>query len=92
MKKHLFVKIFTGYLVIVLLVVSVMGYLTAAHLKSGLTERTEGELTAFGRMMSLMSLADIQENALTLARASHSRITIIDATGKVVTDTEHAPA
>src|SRR3990172_1376450 len=86
MKKRLLFKIVTGYLAIVLLTVSVMGYLTAAHLKSGLTERTEGELTAFGRMMSLMSLADIQKNALSLARASHSRITLIDGTGKVVLD------
>jgi len=88
MKKRLLFKIVTGYLAIVLLTVSVMGYLTAAHLKSGLTERTEGELTAFGRMMSLMSLADIQKNALSLARASHSRITLIDGTGKVVLDTD----
>ncbi|MDO8786051.1 MAG: histidine kinase dimerization/phospho-acceptor domain-containing protein, partial [Syntrophales bacterium] len=90
MKKRLLFKIVTGYLAIVLLTVSVMGYLTAAHLKSGLTERTEGELTAFGRMMSFMSLADIQKNALSLARVSHSRITLIDGTGKVVLDTDQA--
>ena len=46
MKKRLFVKIFTGYLVIILLVVSVMGYLTASNLKSSLTGRIEGELAA----------------------------------------------
>ena len=44
MKKRLLFKIVTGYLAIVLLTVSVMGYLTAYHLKSGLTERIEGEL------------------------------------------------
>jgi two-component system, OmpR family, phosphate regulon sensor histidine kinase PhoR len=88
MKKRLFVKIFTGYLVIVLLVVSVMGYLTASHLKSSLTEGIEEELTAFGRIISLLPLADIQRNGPSLAKASHSRITLVDAAGKVILDTE----
>lgn len=92
MKKRLFFKIVTGYLAVVLLVVSVMGYLTAVHLKSDLTERIEGELTAFGRMMSVMSLADIRKKGLPLAQASNSRITMIDATGRVVSDTDQGAA
>src|SRR3989304_2413892 len=92
MKKHLYIKIFVGYLIIVLLVVSVMGYLTASNFKSDLTERIEGELAALGRVISLMSTADIRENALSLARASHTRITLVDAAGLVVSDTEHDTA
>ena len=84
MKKRLFFKIAAGYLFVVLLAVSVMGYLTASHLQSGLTERSEGELTVFGRMMSVMPLADIKKEGLALAEAAHSRITLADATGMVL--------
>lgn len=92
MKKRLFVKIFTGYLVIVLLVVSVMGYLNASRLKSSLTEGIRAELTAFGQIISLMPMADIRREGPALAKASGSRITLIDATGRVVLDTDAGAA
>jgi two-component system phosphate regulon sensor histidine kinase PhoR len=92
MKKRLFFKIAAGYLFVVLLAVSVMGYLTASHFQSGLTEKSERELTAFGRMMSVMPPADIKKKVLALAEAAHSRITLVDATGKVVSDTDQSAA
>ena len=86
MKGHLFYKIMGSYLVVVILSVAVMELLIAREIKGELTSRIEEDLMAHAQMTTLLSRGEIARNAFALARMSRARVTLIDASGKVIVD------
>jgi len=93
MKKNLFYKIFLTQLVIIAVAMALVGFLVAGQIKDELTERIETDLLSYAEMASLTSSphtirASIEETAT----VTQSRVTLIDADGTVLADSESDPA
>ena len=88
MKTRLFYKIFATYLIMVLLVMAVMEFFLTPKIRDtisrGVTERMIGQ----GRIMALMTMDEMLKKVTELAAGSEARITIIDASGKVLADSQ----
>ena len=88
MKTRLFYKIFATYLIMVLLVMAVMEFFLTPKIlniiSTGITERMIGQ----GRIMALMTMDEMLKKVTELAAGSEARITIIDASGKVLADSQ----
>ena len=89
MKSRLFYKIFGTYLIIIALSLVVVGFLIVRQVKTGLMEKIEDELTSCARIIDLTSSKkEIEEKVIQLAGISNARVTLIDADGIVLADSE----
>lgn len=88
MKIRLFHKFFIAFLAIGILVAAIAGLLIERQLRSGLTRWIEDEMTAEARIIALMPLEEIVKHTTDLAERSHSRLTLIDAAGRVTSDSD----
>ena len=88
MKFRLFTKLLIAFVTAGLLVAAASEYLIERQLKKNLLRWIEDEMTAEATLISLMSMEEIAGQAVELAERSRSRLTLIDATGRVVTDTD----
>jgi two-component system phosphate regulon sensor histidine kinase PhoR len=89
MKTHLFYKVFATYLIIVALALALVGTLSYQQLKAKMMERIETELMNYTVMIYLTSsIPEIEEKIGKLAAISNARVTLIDANGKVLADSE----
>jgi two-component system phosphate regulon sensor histidine kinase PhoR len=91
-KSRLSYKIFSAYCVIILLVVMTMGVLITRQAKSRLMEEIKNDLTAQTRIITVLPKDDIQEKIADLAVKSRSRITLINASGTVLADSQELPS
>ncbi|MDI6777184.1 MAG: ATP-binding protein [Syntrophales bacterium] len=89
---RLFYKILGSYLVVVILAIAVMGLLIAREIKGELIGRIEEDLMAQAETMTLLSRGEIERNAFALARIARARVTLIDASGRVIVDSERNAA
>lgn len=88
MNIRLFYKLFGTYLVIGVLTVLIAGFFIERQLRTGLTRWVEDDMTAQAGIMLLMPDHDIVRQAATLSERARARITLIDAQGKVLSDSD----
>jgi two-component system phosphate regulon sensor histidine kinase PhoR len=89
MKTHLFYKVFATYLIIVALALAIVGILSYQQLKAKMMVRIERELINYTTLINLTSsIPEIKEKIGKLATISNARVTLIDANGKVLADSE----
>ena len=88
MKIRLFYKLFGAYMVIGVLAVVIAGFVIEGQLKDGLTRWIEEELTAEARIVALMPQTEIEKNVAALAERSRTRVTLIDAKGRLKADSD----
>ena len=88
MKRNLFIKILFSYLVIVCLSFFVLNLLIKNEIKKVLTAKIETELLAYAELIDLSSAQKMSEQLKKIARISGARVTLMDAQGKVVADSE----
>ncbi|MBA4422489.1 MAG: hypothetical protein C0390_05220 [Syntrophus sp. (in: bacteria)] len=88
MKTRLFTKLLIAFVATGILVAAAAEYLVERQLKSGLIRWIEDEMTAEANIISLMPMEEIAKHAVELAERSRSRLTLIDALGRVITDTD----
>jgi two-component system phosphate regulon sensor histidine kinase PhoR len=88
MKRNLFFKIFFSYLVIVCLSFFVLDLLIKDEIKKVLTNKIEGELLTYAELIDLSSMQEMTDRFKQIARISGSRVTLVDAQGKVFADSE----
>ena len=88
MKRNLFLKILFSYLVIVCLSFFVLDLLIKDEIKKVLTAKIEAELLAYAELIDLNSAKEMSEQLKQIARISGSRVTLVDAQGKVFADSE----
>jgi two-component system phosphate regulon sensor histidine kinase PhoR len=88
MKIRLLHKIVAAFLGVGILVTAVAFLLIERQLKEGFVDRIEVEMTAEAQIISLMPQAEIVRHAGALAERSRSRVTLIDAAGRVLADSE----
>ncbi|MFH1912612.1 MAG: ATP-binding protein [Pseudomonadota bacterium] len=90
MKIRLFYKFFAAFLTIGILTVVIAGFLIERQLKSGLIRWIEDEMTVEAHIIALMPMEEIIRRAVELAERSRSRLTLIDAAGRVLTDSDRS--
>jgi two-component system phosphate regulon sensor histidine kinase PhoR len=88
MKRHLFYKIFGTYLILVIISVFVLHLFIRDEIKKTLTANIEEELIADAYLIDLNSPHKISGELKQIAQLSKARITLIDAQGKVLADSE----
>ena len=88
MKRNLFLKILFSYLVIVCLSFFILDLLIKDEIKKVMTDKIETELFAYAELIDLSSAQIMSEQLKQIARISSSRVTLVDAQGKVFADSE----
>jgi len=88
MKFRLFYKLFIAFAAIGVLTAAIAEFLIERQIRDDLVRRVEAEMTSQAYIISLMPMEKIAEQADDLAERSRSRLTLIDATGGVITDTD----
>ena len=88
MNIRLFYKLFGAYVVIGVLAVLIAGFFIERQLRTGLTHWIEEEMTAQAGVMLLMPDREIVSQVAALSERARARITMIDAQGRVLSDSE----
>ena len=88
MKSRLFYKIFASYLVLVVLVIAVMEFYLTPKIHDTVTTGITERMIANGRIMALIPRGDMIREIKELDSRSEARVTIIDAAGKVLVDSQ----
>ncbi len=88
MKSRLFYKTFATYLLILVLTVGSVYFLLWREIKTSAPQRAESELMRYAGIIDLESRKDISARINQLARQSEARVTLMDETGKVLSDSE----
>ena len=86
MKFRLFRKFLLAFLATGILVAAIAWLLIEGQLRGGLIRWIEDELTAEARIIALMPVDDIVRHTADLAGHARSRLTLIDAAGRVTAD------
>jgi two-component system phosphate regulon sensor histidine kinase PhoR len=85
-KRNLFLKILFSYLVIVCLSFFILDLLIKDEIKKVMTGKIESELLTYAELIDLNSAQKMSEQLKQIARISGSRVTLVDAQGKVFAD------
>ncbi|MCX7981398.1 MAG: ATP-binding protein [Syntrophales bacterium] len=88
MKGRLFLKIFSSYFLLAVFMGAVLDLLLTPFVREHISSSMEEAMIDTGKAISLMKMSEIEKRIKELAERSHLRITLIDATGKVLADTE----
>lgn len=88
MKRHFFYKIFATYLVIIALSFFVLNLFVRDEVKKIMTAQIEGQLMTYAQLVDLNSTEQISNQLRQIASISGARVTLIDAEGKVLADSE----
>ncbi len=88
MKRNLFFKILFSYLVIVCLSFFILDLFIKDEIKKVVTDKIETELFAYAELIDLNSAQKISDQLRQIARISNSRVTLVDAQGKVFAESE----
>jgi len=92
LRSRLFYKIFGSYLVVVVLSLMTVAILVSRQIESEMIKSIRGELLAQTRLLTLLSSPEIEKKISSLAEISHARVTLVDASGRVVADSEQGAA
>jgi two-component system phosphate regulon sensor histidine kinase PhoR len=87
-KRNLFFKILFSYLVIVCLSFFILDLLIKDEIKKVMTDKIETELFAYAELIDLNSAQKMSDQLKQIARISNSRVTLVDAQGRVLADSE----
>lgn len=88
MKRNLFLKIFSSYLVIIFFSFLVLNIFIKDEIQKVLTGKIEGELLTYAELIDLSSAKAMSDQLRQIAGISGSRVTLVDAQGKVFADSE----
>jgi len=88
LKNRLLYRILAGYVALILFTAMVMGLMYARQIKTELIDGVKNDLIAQARITALLRIGDIERKLSHLANISRSRVTLIDASGRVKADSE----
>jgi two-component system phosphate regulon sensor histidine kinase PhoR len=89
MRTRLFYKLLGAYVAIAVLAVVIAAFVIESRIKSDLTNWVKDDLLAQARIIAIMPQVEIAGQYKQLAERTHARITLIDARGKVIVDSDH---
>lgn len=88
MKRNLFLKIFFSYLIIIFCSFLVLNFFIRDEIRKVMTGKIEGELLTYAELIDLSSTKEISDQLRLIANISGSRVTLVDARGRVFADSE----
>ena len=88
MNRNLFFKILFSYLIIVCLSFFILDLFIKDEIKKVMTDKIEAELLSYAELLDLSSAQKISDQLRQIAQISSSRVTLVDAQGKVFADSE----
>jgi len=88
MRRSLFLKIFGTYLAIIVVSFSVLSLFIRDEMKEVMTDQIKGQLLTYAELVDLGSTSTISGQIVQIARISGARVTLIDAAGDVLADSE----
>jgi len=88
MKSRLFRKIFAVYALTIFVVISLDSFIVATQTRSDITTQIKQELMSQGQVMLLMPGGQLIRNIQRLSETWQARLTVIDATGRVLADSD----
>jgi two-component system phosphate regulon sensor histidine kinase PhoR len=88
LKNRVLYRILAGYVALILFTAIVMGLMYARQIKTELIDGIKNDLIAQARITALLGIGDIEKKLSHLADISRSRVTLIDASGRVKADSE----
>ena len=77
---------------IIALSMGVMQMLAGNQIRAGLEQSIECELSSYTRILELSTAKEIQDRLPRIAKITQARVTVIDANGRVLADSEEDPA
>ncbi|MEN6620727.1 MAG: ATP-binding protein [Smithella sp.] len=92
MKRHFFYKIFATYLIIIALSCLVLNLFARDEIKKVMTAQIESQLMAYAQLVDLNPAEQTSHQLKQIARISGARVTLIDAGGNVLADSEKKAA
>jgi len=87
-KSSLFYKVFGSFVAIMIQSIAAMGLLVAGELKNGLMRGIRDDLMTQARVMAMLPDNELEKRITELAEISKIRVTLVDASGKVIADSE----
>jgi two-component system phosphate regulon sensor histidine kinase PhoR len=88
LKSRLFYKVFGSYFFIIVLALTIMSLFIIEQIEVGLIKDVKEDLTKQALVMAMMPKDDVENKISNLAEVTGTRITLIDALGAVVADSE----
>jgi len=84
----IFLKILSSYLILILLTIAVLDFFLMPRITRMMTDRIEDEMSGMARMMALMPRERIAGGVHGLSEELNVRITMIDAAGHVLVESD----
>ncbi len=88
MKRNLFLKIFSSYLIIIFCSFLVLNLFIRDEIRKVMTGKIEAELLTYAELIDLSATKDISNQLRLIANISGARVTLVDSSGKVFADSE----
>jgi two-component system phosphate regulon sensor histidine kinase PhoR len=83
-----FLKIFYSYLIVILLVIAVLDFFLTPKIRDIIEKSIEDEMLGIARIITLMPLENITHNIPEIAKQSKMRVTLVDPSGRVISDSQ----
>ena len=83
-----FLKIFYSYLIVILLVIAVLDFFLTPKIRDIITKSIEDEMSGIARVITVMPLENITRNIPEIAKQSKMRVTLVDQSGRVLSDSQ----
>jgi two-component system phosphate regulon sensor histidine kinase PhoR len=83
-----FLAIFSSYLILVFLTIAVLDFFLTPKIRDIVTQNIENEMSGIARIISLMPGENIARDVPEIAKRSNMRVTLIDPSGRVISDSQ----
>ncbi len=83
-----FLKVLASYLVLVLLAIAVLDFFLTPRISDIVTKSIEDEMIGMAKTIALMPRADVERNVPEIAKRLNLRVTLMDPSGVVLSDSE----
>jgi len=83
-----FLKIFYSYLIVILLVIAVLDFFLTPKIRDIIEKSIEDEMFSIARIITLMPVENITRNVPEIAKQSNMRLTLVDPSGRVISDSQ----
>jgi two-component system phosphate regulon sensor histidine kinase PhoR len=83
-----FLKIFYSYLIVILLVIAVLDFFLTPKIRVIIEKSIEDEMSGIARVITVMPLENMTRNIPEIAKQSKMRVTFIDPSGRVISDSQ----
>jgi two-component system, OmpR family, phosphate regulon sensor histidine kinase PhoR len=83
-----FLKIFYSYLIVILLVIAVLDFFLTPKIRDIVTKSIEDEMSGIARVITVMPLENITRSIPEIAKQSKMRVTLVDQSGRVISDSQ----